>query len=44
MTYGKSNGHVTNDVTWSRKSWPKYVYSPMSQKQKQLEMLFSNNR
>jgi len=26
MTYGKSNGHVTDDVTWPRrsKSWPQW--------------------
>jgi len=26
MVYGKSNGDVTDDVTWSRKvkSWPQY--------------------
>jgi len=27
MAYGKSNGYVTDDVTWSRnvKPWPQYA-------------------
>ena len=39
MAYGESNGHVTDDVTWSRKV---KAVSPISLKQ--LEILFSNNR
>jgi len=43
MAYGKSNGHVINNVTWpwKEKPWPQYAQSPVSRKQ--LEMLFSNN-
>jgi len=47
MTYGESNGHVTDNVTWPRnvKSWPPlHLESNIAKNRKQLEMLFSNNR
>ena len=35
MTYGVSNVHMTDDVTWPERSnlWPQYVYSAISWKQ-----------
>jgi len=30
MAYGESNGHINDEVTWSRmvKSWPQYALEP----------------